>query len=112
MNEKRIGSVILVTNQNEYRIFTERDLIRRMLVPRRSLRTMVGEVSSAPLLTVEASLDGRGAAEMMAANRIKRLSIFDKRRMVGIVTARDVVEAFADHRFDGNNPIRPTPLRT
>jgi CBS domain-containing protein len=95
MDEKRIGSVIVVTNQNEYRIFTERDLIRRMLVPRRSLRTMVGEVSSAPLLTAELGLDGRGAAEIMAANRIKRLPIFDKRRMVGIVTARDVVEAFA-----------------
>lgn len=95
MDEKRIGSVIVVADGMSYGIFTERDLIRRVLVPKRSLRTTVGEVVTAPLITGELGIDGRGAAKIMMENHIKRLPIFDKKRMVGIVTARDLVEAFA-----------------
>jgi CBS domain-containing protein len=95
LNEKRIGSVMGVRDEMPYGIFTERDLIRRVLVPKRSLRTPVGDVVTTPLITAKADISGREAAKIMITNRIKRLPLFDKKAMVGIVTARDIVDAFA-----------------
>lgn len=94
LNEKRIGSVMVVRDEMPYGIFTERDLIRRVLVPKRSLRTPVGDVVTTPLITAKADISGREAAKIMITNRIKRLPLFDKKAMVGIVTARDIVDAF------------------
>ena len=40
-------------------------------------------------------IDGREAAAIMVNNHIKRLPLTKSDRIVGIVTARDLVEAFA-----------------
>lgn len=48
-----------------------------------------------PLITTKADVRGREAAKIMMMNRIKRLPLFEKRAMFGMVTARDLVEASA-----------------
>jgi CBS domain-containing protein len=94
MGEEGIGSVI-VTDEASEGIFTERDLLRRVLGARRRLDTSVEEVASSPLITGRPEVGGREAAEIMASNGIKRLPLASEGRLAGIVTARDVVEAYA-----------------
>ncbi len=95
MDEKKIGSVLLAEDDHWTGIFTERDLLKKILAPKRRLDTPVRSVASMPLVTAEPGILGREAAGTMALHGFKRLPLTLKGEGIGIVTARDVVEAFA-----------------
>jgi CBS domain-containing protein len=95
MGEKRIGSVIVTSGGKPLGIFTERDLLSTFLVHSRSLDTPLGEACSGFLTTAPAGISIHEAAKMMAAQHIRRLPIMKKKKIAGIITARDLVEAYA-----------------
>jgi CBS domain-containing protein len=103
MDEMKIGSVILAEDGRWDAIFTERDLVKRVLAPRRRLNAQVGDAASRPLVTADPGIMGREAAGMMALHGFKRLPLTLKGEGIGIVTARDVVEAYAT----ANRPLAP-----
>jgi CBS domain-containing protein len=45
-------------------------------------------------VTAKIGIRGNDAARLMASKKIKRLALTEKNKIVGIVTARDIVEAF------------------
>jgi len=97
MGEKRIGSVIITSDGAPVGIFTERDLITKLLAEEKELNIPVGEMMSSPLLAVPYNISVIEAAFTMEANGIKRLPLTDEDdNLVGIITARDLVEAFAE----------------
>ena len=94
MHDKRIGSII-VEKDGEYGIFTERDLLVHVLANDVALTGEVGGYSSFPLAVARQGIKGHDAASLMAAKNIKRLGLVtDDDTLVGIVTARDVVDAY------------------
>ena len=94
MNEKRIGSLI-IDKDGHYGIFTERDLLVHVIGNNVDLTGEVGGYSSFPLVTAKNTIKGHEAASIMAANNIKRIGLVDaSNKLVGVVTARDVVEAY------------------
>jgi CBS domain-containing protein len=95
MGEKRIGSIIVTSNEEPIGIFTERDLLTTFLVKGKSLETKVGKEASSPLMTAPAGTSIHRAAAIMALKKIRRLPIATKENFVGIITARDLVEAYA-----------------
>ncbi|MDV3277151.1 MAG: CBS domain-containing protein [Nitrososphaerales archaeon] len=96
MDKRRIGSVLAAEEEaRPYGIFTERDLIAKVLARKLSLEFAVGELASVPLITAGISVDGVEASRIMMSKHIRRLPLTRDRAIVGIVTARDVVEAFA-----------------
>ena len=103
MDEMRIGSVLLAEDGEWNAIFTERDLLKKILAARRRLDTQAREVASRPLLTAEPSILGREAAGLMALHGFKRLPLTLKGEGIGIVTARDLVEAYATSK----KPLAP-----
>ena len=103
MDERKIGSVIVADDDRWQAIFTERDLLKRMLARRRGLDTPVREVASAPLVTAEPGILGREAAGIMSLHGFKRLPLMLNGEGIGVVTARDVVEAYATAR----RPLAP-----
>jgi CBS domain-containing protein len=96
MSQLRVGSVIITKNGQPDGIFTELDLVRKVLVPHLDLNQPLGGQASRPLITAEEGIDGREAAHMMTNNNIKRLPLTRDGAIVGIITARDLVEAFAN----------------
>jgi CBS domain-containing protein len=97
MGKERIGSVI-ITSKIEPRklgIFTERDLLTTFLAKEKSLITEVGKASSRPLITTPLGTTIHKTAAIMTANHIRRLPIIDNSELMGIITARDLVEAYA-----------------
>jgi len=92
MHDNRVGSIIVTKGDKPAGIFTERDLITKVL-SRKGLDTKLGVVQSKPLITARDSVTLRGAAEKMRTNKIKRLPLMKGDRLVGVVTARDLVEA-------------------
>jgi CBS domain-containing protein len=96
MSQLRVGSIIVTKDGEPDGIFTELDLVRKVLVPHIDLSHPLGEQASRPLITAEESVDGLDAAHVMTINNIKRLPLTRYGVIVGIVTARDLVEAYAN----------------
>jgi predicted transcriptional regulator len=97
LHRRRIGSVIVTTWEGFYEgIFTERDLLNIVLVEEdKLLNKRVGEYCSWFMLTAQSGIRAREAAKLMFANDIKRLPITKDGKVIGIVTARDLVEAYS-----------------
>jgi CBS domain-containing protein len=95
MGSKRIGSVIITRDGEPYGIFTERDLLTTFLAKGRSLDVPVGEECSSPLYAIPSSTPVNVAAYIMSSRHIKRLPVVSQGNMIGIITARDLVEAYS-----------------
>jgi CBS domain-containing protein len=95
MGERRIGSVIITSKGERRGIFTERDLLTTFLAKGKSLKIPVGEACSSPLITAPLGISVHEAAYTMASKHIKRLPLIEDGELVGIITARDLVEAYA-----------------
>ncbi len=94
MYEKRIGSVLVTKHKTPYGIFTERDLLVNVLSYGADLKNPIAGYSSIPIVTAEFGIKGGDAARIMAEKKIKRLVLTKQNKAYGIVTARDIVDAF------------------
>jgi len=95
MGSQRIGSVLITRDGEPFGIFTERDLLTAFLARGKDLFTEVGMDSSSPLVVIPAGTSVHRAAATMALKHIRRLPVVKKDKFVGIITARDLVEAYA-----------------
>lgn len=95
MYSKKIGSILVSNAPEKQGIFTERDLLNRVITKGVDLMDRVGKYSSIPLITARLGIMGDEAAEIMSKNKIKRLPLTHDGTVKGIVTARDIVEAFS-----------------
>ncbi len=94
MFKKRIGSVLVTADGGPYGIFTERDLLNKVLTKNVDVEERVGDYCVHPVITGKLSMGAKGASELMMTHKIKRLPLTSRGKIVAIVTARDLVEAF------------------
>lgn len=95
MGKERIGSVIVSFSGKPKGIFTERDLLTTFLKEGKSLEAPVKGYASTPLIVAPAWISVYEAAYIMADRHIRRLPLMEEDEIVGIITARDLVEAYA-----------------
>jgi CBS domain-containing protein len=97
MFKKRIGSIIVNKAGRPYGIFTERDLLTKVLSEEVRLDKKVGDYCTNELITAEIGHMGISAADAVQTMRIakiKRLPLRRDHEIVAIVTARDLVELY------------------
>jgi CBS domain-containing protein len=95
MGEQRIGSVLVTSKGKTEGIFTERDLLNTFISKQGKLDETVGTHATTPLITVPSGTSIHKAAVYMSKRHIKRLPVEKKGKLVGIITARDLVETYA-----------------
>ncbi len=95
MGKERIGSVIVTAEAKPKGIFTERDLLTTFVSEGKSLDCPVKDHASVPLIVAPAWISVYEAAYIMADKHIRRLPLVEEDELVGIITARDLVEAYA-----------------
>lgn len=95
MGDQRIGSVIVTKEAEPAGIFTERDLLTAILAKGRPLTTRVGDHTSSPLVLIDEGTSIHEAAITMSMKHIRRLPVTKEKKLAGIITARDLVEAYA-----------------
>jgi len=95
MGDQRIGSLIVTKKAEPFGIFTERDLLTTVLAKGGSLNAEVGSTASSPLVTIKEGASIHQAAVLMTMKHVRRLPITRREKIVGIITARDLVEAYA-----------------
>lgn len=85
-----IGSIVIVDKGKLIGIVTERDILKYFAKSGKPT-TSISKIMSKNVKTVEANADIEDAAAIMAQNKIKRLPVIEKDKLVGIVTATDLV---------------------
>jgi CBS domain-containing protein len=95
MGRQRIGSVLVMQKGKPRGIFTERDLLSKFLAKGNSLDVPVGSTCSGSLVTAPSGISIHEAARIMSNKHIRRLPILVDKKISGIITARDLVEAYA-----------------
>jgi CBS domain-containing protein len=94
MGEKHIGSILVSHKGVVNAIFTERDLLSRVLEEKKDLaKVTVGACASSPLITVAPSTDVIEAARIMAQMKVRRLVVIRDGKPIGIFTAADLAKA-------------------
>lgn len=94
MTARRIGSVIVSDGARPLGIVTERDLVGRVLAAGRDpAATLLRDIMSAPLATIEPSAPVDEAAEKMRTLRVKRLVVVLDGQVRGVVTTTDIAYA-------------------
>ena len=93
MMEGRIGGVLVVdADDNVVGIFTERDVLRRVVAEERvASETVISDVMSRELVTVTCKtlLDACGA--LMTERRIRHLPVMEDGQLHGIITPGDLM---------------------
>jgi CBS domain-containing protein len=96
--DKRIGAVPVLENGSVAGIFSERDVIRQLRNDGAAmLDRLVGEVMTAPAVTVELDCEVLAALGLMTKRRIRHLPVFDNGHMVDFISIGDLVKYRIDH---------------
>lgn len=92
MNEHHIGCVVVMDGEQTVGVFTERDMLQRVVVPRQDPgHTFVREVMTTELLCCEPDTPLEEARAVMKNRRIRHLPVVDQnRRLIGLVSIGDL----------------------
>ena len=92
MNDKGIGGVVVMTGAKLVGIFTERDIMRRVVAASRDpATTLVSDVMTADPMTITADIQVAVCRAMMSARRIRHLPVVHEGGLVGVVTSGDIL---------------------
>ena len=91
MRKSNIGCVIITEDTKPIGIVTERDFVTKVAAEGRPLFTDIYQVMSSPLITINPEETIWEAAEMMKEKGIHKLAVKKNEKIVGIVTATDIV---------------------
>jgi len=92
MSEKRIGSLIVLSEERPVGIITERDYARKViLMGRQSRETRVRDVMSTPVLCITRDHSVGQCMHLMTSRRIRHVPVVEGERVVGLVSIGDVI---------------------
>lgn len=93
MDEKNIGSVLVMDGGEYLGIITERDYSRKIVLKgKSSTDTKVIEIMSADLPSVALTDTVDHCMQLMSNKNIRYLPVFENKRLAGIVSMSDVVK--------------------
>jgi CBS domain-containing protein len=93
MVDRGIGGVIVMEDGRLAGIFTERDVLRRVVAMQQVPATSpVHEVMTSPVLTVTPETTLEECRALMTDRRIRHLPVIKDERLVGIVSIGDLVK--------------------
>lgn len=87
MSKENIGSLILLEKNKLVGIITERDILKNA----DKLNSKVSGIMSKSVVTINADDSEDNAALVMAKHKIKRLPVVEDGKLIGIITATDLI---------------------
>ena len=92
MNSHRIGPLVVVSPAGKIvGIMTERNVIELVATGRNSEETKVEEIMTKEVITIGPDATLEEAASLMTDKKVRKLPVIDNGRLVGIITASDLV---------------------
>ncbi len=105
MNRNRVGSVLVLEDGKLAGIFTERDVLRRVvgaaLDPN---RTLVADVMSRGVMSISPEATVEETMRLFTEKRFRHLPVMESGRLVGTISIGDVTRWMADmHRAEAEH---------
>jgi CBS domain-containing protein len=93
MNERSVGGLLVVDDRKQLiGVFTERDILRRVIVPGRDPETTpVHEVHTTDVFTCHPDTSLEECSAIMTARRVRHVPVADDQTVYGVVTIGDVL---------------------
>jgi len=91
MNRQRVGSIIVQEAGRVVGIFTERDVLTRVVAAARDPKTTtVREVMTTDFLFISEATSVEDAMQMMTDKRVRHLPVLDGEQLLGLISIGDV----------------------
>jgi len=91
MSTRDISSILIKTGDDYIGIFTDRDVMRKVVASGLDPNdTVVREIMSSPLITISEDAGIQEAAEKMRDRKIRRLVVINEGAVVGIISESDI----------------------
>jgi CBS domain-containing protein len=92
MNRLRIGSLVVVEGTRVVGIFTERDILVRVVAEGRDPnKVTVGQVMTAPVVCCTPETDLQECKTIVTTRRIRHIPVVAEGELIGIVTSGDIM---------------------
>jgi CBS domain-containing protein len=101
MSDKNIGSVMVMVGDTYHGLLTERDYARKVILKgKSSADTLVQDIASndLPQISLDTSVDN--CMQLMSEKNLRYLPVFDKERVIGIISINDVIKAVMANQQD------------
>lgn len=93
MNEKEVGALLVIENDNLVGIMSERDYTRKVILNNRSSsETNVNEIMTSDLKIVNSSQTINECMVIMSNNHIRHLPVVDNNKIIGLLSVIDVLK--------------------
>jgi CBS domain-containing protein len=94
MNEHRIGALVVTRGELVVGIFTERDILNRVVASERDpQQTLVREVMTSPVACCTPETTREECRAVMRSRRLRHLPVVKDGALVGMISIGDVLEA-------------------
>jgi len=94
MADKGIGALVVVKDDRVVGILSERDYARKvMLMGKSSQDTPVRDIMTASVFVVHPETQAEECMALMTDKHIRHLPVFDKDRMLGVLSIGDIVKS-------------------
>jgi CBS domain-containing protein len=101
MAERNIGAVTVIDGGRIAGLFSERDLMRRVVAEGRDPRAVrVGDVMTTELTTASPGESYENAISKMQAAHCRHLPVLEGQQFVGLVSLRDLLKVDADEKAE------------
>lgn len=104
MVKKDIGAVVIVNRTAITGIITERDIVREITKSFDYLERKLADTGARSVITVEPGTPLWEAFALMLKNKIRRLPVVKNKKLVGIVTERDLFKWAVKVAYEPNIP--------
>jgi CBS domain-containing protein len=92
MTQQRVGSLLVIEGNKLVGIITELDIIWKVVAGDLDPKiTLVRDVMTKQVVSVKANQTLEDATEIMVENSIKKLPVLEDDKLVGIITATDLI---------------------
>ncbi len=93
MNKRHIGALVVTCHDEVVGIFTERDILNRLVAPERSLaETRIRDVMTTPVACCRRETEEGACRALMRRKHIRHLVVVEEERLVGVISIGDVIE--------------------
>jgi len=94
MASRDISCLVAMENDTVVGIFTERDLLKRVIALKRNpAQTILKDVMSSPVVSIPSNYSIPSASKMMEKMKIRRLLVINDKTLLGVVTQTDILKA-------------------
>ena len=97
MEDTGVGAIVVLQNNAPIGIITDRDFAIKITAHSYPIDTPAKRIMSSPLISIDPNSHLWKASDLMSTHNVRKLPVIDNDKVIGIITASDIIKHIADH---------------